>query len=584
MKSGLKLIYRFYDDIFLSSCFVLVFLQHLFIVFKLSSISSALYAASFLIVGMWFIFKIIFIFTCNNQQKKYKNNYLCFILCFSIIVSTIFSVILDQLVTTGTITFRFEYYRKLLIFLQVIVFVFLCYAGNFTKTPLFLLKLSCVLFTLFAIVLFIQGRARVWYGFREWHTLTLNFSNPNTCGLVLSVNFSILFYTLLTSHTLLKKIFILFLLLIVSFFLYLTECRNAIIGCLVFLMVIVFLKLFKRNTSALSTVVVLLPILFASFYLLYFYIMDINSIYSTSNSATFNKGNSTRFLIWLEAISELRLNPFIGSYYSSSGGSGVFQWHNTFIDIYAGFGLIVLVLTLLFLIYILSTTFKAFKNKKTRVAFGMMCLAISLGMFEGFPFYSANCLALLSMASIPVAADSYKSVTMNENMCNENNCEIVIVGDNDCQLLQKYQRYLINYQFNCVFLKESCYKSLIDRLFLKIFNLKSDIITTINLVLLIKSLKPQVVEIYSFKNIKLLSKFITLFFRKKAPLFLIFSESNLHYKSKSRSSASILNVLFLQLDQKCQENADDFCDTQVNILRLYSSALFTKFSHYSVDI
>ena len=526
------------DDFLLSLCIMLVFLQHFFIAFGLPYLSSILYSSTFIIVGVWFIVKVADIIwklihkSNDSNAIKQHRTMVCLALVALIFFFSLLSVIIDEAVQIQEIRFDLDYYQKLIIFFQVIVFIFLCFSGNFSKFPLSLLKVTTCIFSLCLIVLFATGKARAWYGFQPWHQLTLNFHNPNACGILLSVVCCLLIYTIFSSRLLITKLLVTSILIIMCIFLFLTGCRSAMIGFAAFIFGSILCYFIKKNSLSYTVAVILVPLLFASIYLLFFLIYDSVSIYTPTTSMMTGKTYSTRYKIWLYALNSLNFNPFVGSYFATNNG----QWHNTEIDLIVAFGFVPFVLTLILFAYIIRTLFTTFKNFKTCLAFGFVYLIFTLGSFEGFPFYSANSLALLSILFILACDDSYIPLSLHENRCIFRKCKVLLIGGKNSAYLSGYHAFLNNSNI-CSYYLPMCEarpsRCLNNRQKISEFD---KWLSTIKIATLVCQYKPMIVELFDDSSIS--CRFLSKIFSKSKRYFVIHSKAS--SQNVGRLSSSFL--------------------------------------------
>jgi len=86
-----------------------------------------------------------------------------------------------------------------------------------------------------------------------------------------------------------------------------------------------------------------------------------------------------------------------------------FQWHNTGIDVIVAFGFVSYALLIA---YLFSMNYFSFirkqGDKRFGIYFGFFVVVFSLGIFEAFPFFSANGIALLSFSYLVISKVNFK--------------------------------------------------------------------------------------------------------------------------------------------------------------------------------
>ena len=397
-----SLFIEYIDSTFLSIIFILVFGSLAANILKVTNLSSLFFKMQFITLTCWFVIILVRAFLKLRQHNYQRVNLICLVLCILIMCLGFFSVLIDLVLNNQNIIREFDYYSKLLIFCEIIAFLFAMYDGQFKKMPFVLLKILTLIFSFLVIVLFFTGFARTWSGLQQWRLLTMNFSNPNIAGLVLAVSILLLFFTFFTSRNLIIKILSVLCSVLLLLLLYFTSSRTGLFATIISLPLAYFLKgIIKKHPVTFNALLILFPLLFLSVYFIFFTIKG-GGYYISPTISNGAKSSDTRYDVWYIALNNINLNPFIGNYYKVSGGSGVFHMHNTLIDLLSGFGITVTVFVILYLLLICKNSLlqSKYNLKKIFIPITFSLLVFLLGTFESFPFYSSNGLAFLALSFI----------------------------------------------------------------------------------------------------------------------------------------------------------------------------------------
>lgn len=213
--------------------------------------------------------------------------------------------------------------------------------------------------------------------------LSMNFSNSNLLGMWVLQAVVFAFLNLLWQKGFVKKAMSVVLFIVNMNLLVLSGTRNALLA----LMLgggIILLHLYRKRkySKALLFGVAVLPILFLIIYLNVFSILDQNEF--LLQFMTGGKGIDSRYSIWIATLFNLKGHFLTGSYFSLAGNV-----HNSHLVVLASYGIIVLVLTIMFLYKVMCVS-----NNQCETTFQKICLVaffitVFMGIGEGSLFSGA---------------------------------------------------------------------------------------------------------------------------------------------------------------------------------------------------
>lgn len=210
--------------------------------------------------------------------------------------------------------------------------------------------------------------------------LTLRFSNPNLTALFLLCCTLVELLHVTQAEGKGEKLWHLVLAGGVVVLIALTKSRNVLIALTAFLVVFLWMRVFRkrkqpRMTGPVIACVVLAPLVLAVMYMLVVYTPAVNKLLSflVSEGKTLN----SRYQIWKFAWSIFFQSPVIGSFSQALHGTKQFHMHNSHLDILVSYGLPVLILFCLFEYRLLAQSRSGAASKTAQLAvwaFGAMML------------------------------------------------------------------------------------------------------------------------------------------------------------------------------------------------------------------
>ena len=139
-----------------------------------------------------------------------------------------------------------------------------------------------------------------------------------------------------------------------------------------------------RITKGISYLIAVFPAAFVAVYMLLLSASWGQKMFSFLVSE--GKGLDSRVEVWSGALQKLRSSPLLGSYYEVSGGSGVFQMHNSHLDVAVSYGIPVLALLCVLIHKYLHQYGRIYKDKQSYIYILGFACAIMLGIGEAAVF------------------------------------------------------------------------------------------------------------------------------------------------------------------------------------------------------
>jgi O-antigen ligase len=263
----------------------------------------------------------------------------------------------------------FDYLKKLMIFACTVIYLTSCTkarvpARTLRRVPYMSFAVGAVLlasYVLWNTQMHLLGGLRSTY-------LTFGFTNPNLTALFLACFIMILVLEGMRARQWWLRSAFLVMAAIEVIFLYETQSRNALLAIGVFLVVAILAAMLGPGRIVLHkwlfAFVSVFPLLFVGAYMAFVGNEDLMQAFSFLSGE--GKGLGSRTFIWQDALDRFWESPIFGAYSQLSNGSGMSQMHNTHMDILASYGIVVLILTCVFLYLIMARSWDG-GNRATRV-------------------------------------------------------------------------------------------------------------------------------------------------------------------------------------------------------------------------
>lgn len=297
------------------------------------------------------------------------------------------AVLLDLLSEDGRPTF--EYLKKLIMFTMALMFLQTAYKMRI-GTPMvrFIDRLADVL-TLFLIYMyFTENRTMHMLNGYITRYLTFCFSNPNTTGLFLTCLYMLELYRLFAKEAWYFKVLHIIMAALMAFFILETQSRNSLLVMVLFTVGCFWLEFRSRRklriTKGWARIIAWFPLLFVVAYMLLINTSWIQNMFSFLVEE--GKLLDSRMRIWTRGLEIVVRNPFIGSYYQASDGTGVAQLHNSHLDIAVSYGIPILLLVSYLLTAYLHQKGRYYDNKAAYSHILGFACAIMLGIGEAALF------------------------------------------------------------------------------------------------------------------------------------------------------------------------------------------------------
>jgi hypothetical protein len=366
-------------------CFFIIF----FTIRKESMFASYGFTLSFILLLNMFVRELF-------VNKIQRNELINLLLLVTIVFLSLVWVICGNL----SMTISFGYFKKYFIFCSTLIYLFvICKTEVDQRIIRFIICMNILLGLLYCFNYYI-GNGRSYYGNTDF--LTFNFTNPNLTAMWL---FQTIVYLTIGFKFFNKKKMKFLCLIIVIFlikFLVETKSRNSWVALTVYAIAALYLKL-KRNirlNKLTLIILVLFPIIFASVYLLTIKNLNIKifKIFISEGKDIFS-----RYRVWSVAFLHIREHLIIGAYNQISEGTGASQMLNTHIDIWASYGTIVFLLTMVYMVRIVFRISSVCVSKMQTLGLIAFLSVIEMGIGEAAMFSGGQGIYILGCTFLLIA-------------------------------------------------------------------------------------------------------------------------------------------------------------------------------------
>lgn len=240
----------------------------------------------------------------------------------------------------------FSYFKKYIMFISTLFYFQAAHKLRIdNKTENFLLTTNSVLAVFFAVYFCLNQVEVYLMNNRISNYLTFGFTNPNLTALFLMCIYLGELLQFFRNRSVYRKIWHLFLAVVVLYFIWETESRNCILTLVAVTVLCIWLRFAKngfRIPKWFSFLIAVWPIVFAVAYVAFVQNQWVQTIFSFMVSE--GKNIDARLTIWLSALQYYAESPLLGAYSQISRGTGMSQMHNTHVDILASYGTLILIL------------------------------------------------------------------------------------------------------------------------------------------------------------------------------------------------------------------------------------------------
>ena len=357
------------------------------------NLSTPFFYLSFILIFCWLVSRLVFTFI-----RRGFNELSALIILGIAFIFGLFNIIIQ----TPISSYSFNYFKKVIISVTVLVFIYLCSFGKFNSLLKYQIPILGIILTVEILVSYISGIGRIYANQTSKNLLFFTFGNSNAAG----INFSLVILMNCCGLFVFKKIYwkIVFAVAIcfMLFLLYQTHARNAIYAIvLCFLSFLLFSINMKKDKKLFDFILLLVlcisPILVASIYTA---LATKTSILDYLNYFLGNPGKNvtSRIITWVSAFKHLSGFHFlIGDYYNSTSlairlSRSIAGYQNSQIDFFIDEGLIPALL-ILFFVFVCSYHKFKYINKlslKNYVPIIFWLFTIFSSIFEGGLFICMN--------------------------------------------------------------------------------------------------------------------------------------------------------------------------------------------------
>ena len=401
------------DDIWFGLVFIFACLTLCSPVVGLRAALKTLYRLDLILVLGWLIWRFVVAiasFAKADDKKGFAGENRMRIVLVSLLAIAVVLSIVSVVVVTPRGAFSFDYIQKFFMMAPALVLLYLVATSEFSKNTIRVMLYAIIAFSVAIIITFAIGTSRTWYlEGREWAYLTLNATNSNQAGLMLVSICVYLFYSIFFFKSKTARVFLTLDLLFMVVLLYLTSSRNpffAIFLGAALTAVFIFIKKSDFGIGLYSAVVMVLPLILASIYVLFYITINPSA---AEGSVTFGgKSLESRLWIWVWAFKKLTNSPLhfiFGSYYEAGNGTGIFHAHNSILDLWLSYGIGGLISIVSFCAAAICFMIRRVYSPGKRVLplqvaglFGCVTF-LMLGCAEACPFYSGDGIFVMLFSS-----------------------------------------------------------------------------------------------------------------------------------------------------------------------------------------
>ena len=335
-----------------------------FTLIGVASLVSLCFYASFLIM-------ILLAVIMSNYRSQCKT-FAIVTICFAFI-----SVIISALFYKGFLTLNNLVF--FLVFATLLIYMYILQIVEINRSLfVWIMNWGMVFSACFPIAYYVLGIRT-----QKGDFISMNFSNSNLLGMWILQAVAFAFINSFWQKGFLKKGISIVLIILNIRLLLLSGTRNALLALVLGgLIVLLYSYKNKKYSKALLVGVSVFPILFMVFYLYTFPFLSKNKF--ILNFITEGKGIDSRYDVWVATLYNLKGRFFTGSYFSLAGNV-----HNSHLVVLASYGIIVLILTVIFLYKTMSVA-----NNQCETPFQKLCLVaffitVFMGIGEGSLFSGA---------------------------------------------------------------------------------------------------------------------------------------------------------------------------------------------------
>lgn len=302
-------------------------------------------------------------------------------------VLAVVSVLLNALITETTISFN--YIKKLIIFIMSLLF--LSMANRMRVERSFIRYVNAIVdsLTVFLIAMYFIAGPRM-YMINGWVTkyLTFGFSNPNLTGLFLVCLYMLTVYRLFSREKVAIKLIHIAMAAFLAWFVLETRSRNCLLIMMLYTAICAWLIFRGRKKmrigKGMSVTIAVFPAIFVLLYMALISAEWVKKVFSILIEE--GKLLDSRTVVWTKAMEFVVRSPILGAYSELSDGTGMFQMHNSHLDVMASYGIPAMFLVCVLLQKCLHQKGRVYQEKHAYLYILGFACAIMLGIGEAALF------------------------------------------------------------------------------------------------------------------------------------------------------------------------------------------------------
>lgn len=331
-------------------------------------------------------FATFFLWLCTLTERVEKSDIIAIFIIFVSFINVVLNGVFNGILAGAS--FSFSYIKKYIMFCCTIMFFAATIKIEITnKTRCFFEYIYLCVGAFLVFMYCIQNREmHILNGYYS-NYLTFRFTNPNLTALFFACMIMFLVVVSFQEKRVFWKCILLATAVAEIIFLYQTRSRNCMLAIAVFLC-LALLQFLKKKELKLKNwmlwLIAVAPLLFAIIYIEIIHNPLFTKLFSFAVSE--GKGLDSRIFIWRNAFSAFAASPIFGAYFQISNGTGVFQLHNTHVDILTSYGFIVLMLVCVFLHGLMGSMQKKSRSREHSIALIGFACAVLLGVGEAAVF------------------------------------------------------------------------------------------------------------------------------------------------------------------------------------------------------
>lgn len=338
-----------------------------------------------------FIILAFLLFLILFEYKFSKKQLITLGILYTIIIITFAGV------AYGSNTLSFGYYKKMIMFYSTIIFLFIMMKVNVNRKIISFIITNNILLGVLYILGYYTVSRRYFAGGLSFH-----YTNPNLAAMWLLHTAMYCIIGFIYNDKKIKKIWALIVFCYIANFIIKTESRTSLIALCIFLILVIFIRMRKeiKIPKSIVNMMILSPII-----IVIVYMGSIESGFINEFEFMESEGKSvySREKVWNHAINEFKLRPILGNYNGISQGTGMSQMHNTHLDILASYGIIVFIVTMIYIMIIVNDINKVCRTKLQLIGLTAFLTIIVMGFGEAALFSGGVGMYILSGGYLLIA-------------------------------------------------------------------------------------------------------------------------------------------------------------------------------------